>query len=79
MFAHVAVETPHMQFAKWAHDRSSDPHQQGFHNVPHVRSAALGVIAMVVAMTLNVTAVTSAVAMLARGLRNRTTSLPEAR
>ena len=26
VFAHVAVETPHMRFAMCAYDRSSDPH-----------------------------------------------------
>ena len=71
VLAHVAVETPHMQFAMWAYDRSSDPHQQGFHNIPHIEARALGVLAMIVSMALNVTAVTSTIAMFARGLRNR--------
>ena len=64
-----------MQFAMWAHDQSSDPHQQGFHNIPHVESPTLGIVAMILAMALNVTAVTSAIAMLAPGLRTKVKTL----
>lgn len=71
LYAHIFIETPHMQFAMWAHDRSSDPHQQGFHNIPDIRSPALGAASAIVAMILNVVAVTSTITMLVRGVRTR--------
>jgi len=75
VFAHVAIETPPMQFAMWAHNQSSDPHQQGFQNIPHMESPTLGIVAMILAMALNVTAVTSTIAMLAQGLRTKVKAL----
>lgn len=71
LYAHIAVESPQMQFAMWADNRSLDAHAAGLHNIPDVRSPAMGVAAMVVSMALNVTAVVATVAMFAQGMRLR--------
>lgn len=55
----------------WAHDQSSNPNQQGFHNVPDIRSPALGLVSTIVAMALNVVAVTSTITMFILGVRMR--------
>lgn len=74
--AHVAVETPRMQYVMWAANCSADPHAGDVHNLLNVRSPAFGLLSVAVAMTLNVVAVTATVSMLAQVLRSRKASRP---
>lgn len=71
LYAHTAVESPVMQFAMWAENRSLDPHAAGLHNALDVRSPTLGGVAVVVSMALNVTAVAATGSMLWQYLRLR--------
>jgi hypothetical protein len=71
IYAHTGLESPQMQFAMWAENRSLDPHAAGLHNIPGAQSPALGVAAVIVSMALNVVAVVVTVSMFAQGLRLR--------
>jgi hypothetical protein len=72
LYAHSMVESPHMQYAMWAQDRSSDPHAAaGMHNMLNTQAPALGVAAMAVSMTLNLLAVAGTLSMLRDGFRRR--------
>lgn len=71
LYAHSAIESPHMQFAMWAEDRSLDPHGAGLHNLLRVRSEAFGALAVAIGMALNLIAVVATAAMLRQGLRKR--------
>ncbi|RIX97290.1 hypothetical protein D3218_18930 [Aureimonas flava] len=68
IYAHTALESPRMQFAMWAENRSLDPHAAGVHNLPGVRSPILGTLAVVIGMALNLTAIAATLAMARRGL-----------
>lgn len=69
LYAHTAFESPAMQFAMWAENRSLDPHAAGLHNLPDVRSPTLGTVAVVVSMALNVTALVATGSMLRQYVR----------
>lgn len=71
ILAHIALESPHMQYAMWAENRSLDPHAAGMHNLPDVRSPTLGALSVAIGMALNLTAVAATVAMARRGLALR--------
>lgn len=64
LFAHVRIETPQMQYAMWAYNRSLEPRLWSIRNLCGVESDAMGWIAVVVAMVLNVLLVTATVAVL---------------
>lgn len=70
MFAHTRIETPQMQYAMWAFNRSLEPHLWNVRNLCGVESGALGWAAVVVAMLLNILLVVAAVAMAADGARS---------
>jgi hypothetical protein len=53
LFAHVAIETPQMQYASWAFNRSIDPALGPIPNLLCTQSPELGWAAMTVSMTLN--------------------------
>jgi hypothetical protein len=63
LFAHSMIESPRMQFAMWASDCSLDPAQAGVRNLLDVHSPALGLVAVVVSMTLNLLAVSATISM----------------
>lgn len=71
LLAHAFIESPQMQYAMWADNRSLDPHAAGLHNLANIRSPVLGVAAVTIAMALNVTAAIATLGMLidARRLR----------
>jgi hypothetical protein len=71
LFAHAMIESPAMQYAMWAYNRSLEPELWSVRNLCGVRSGPLGIAAVIVSMALNVLLVTTAIAMLANGLRNR--------
>lgn len=74
LWAHTMIETPGMQYAMWAQNHSLDPQHLSDHNLLNVRSPFLGVVAVTVAMTLNILLVLSTLSMLRDGLRRRVTS-----
>jgi hypothetical protein len=71
LFAHTLIETPQMQFAMWAYNRSLEPQLWGVRNMCGVQSGTIGWIAMIVGMVLNVLLVTSAISMLSDGLKRQ--------
>jgi len=68
LWAHTMLETPAMQYAMWAHNQSLEPRQPEAHNLLGVHSAAMGVAAVTVAMTLNALLAAGVVSMLRDGL-----------
>lgn len=64
LFSHVTVETPYMQYAMWAFNRSIDPAAGGVENYFCIQSPALGLIAAGISMTLNTLLVAATAAML---------------
>jgi hypothetical protein len=78
LFAHTMIETPGMQYTMWAHNESSDPQDSGSHNLLEIRSSALGMLAVVIAMSLNVLLVPNCVSMLVDWLRLRKSKPPAA-
>ena len=78
LFAHTMIETPGMQYTMWAHNESSDPHDSGSHNLLEIRSSALGMLAVVIAMSLNVLLVANCASMLVDWLRLRKSKPPAA-
>jgi len=74
LYAHTLIETPQMQYAMWAYDRSLEPQLWNIRNLCGVQSGTVGIIAMIVAMALNVLLVTTAIAMLADGLKRQNTA-----
>jgi len=71
LFAHTALETPNMQYTMWAHDYSSDPRDHGSHNLLGLQCAAVGAVAVVVSMTLNVLLIASCLSMFWDGPKAR--------
>jgi hypothetical protein len=72
IFAHSAIESPHMQFTMWAENRSLDQHEaMSLQNIPGIRSQAAGVAFVIIGMSLNIVAVVATIAMLARALHHR--------
>jgi hypothetical protein len=71
LFAHVLIETPQMQYAMWAYNRSLEPHLWAVRNLCGVRSGPLGWAAVIVSMLLNVLLVAATVGMFVDGLRQR--------
>lgn len=71
VYAHTLIETPQMQYAMWAYNRSLEPELWDIRNLCGVQSGTLGLIAIVVAMTLNVLLVTGTISMLMDGLRRK--------
>lgn len=71
LLAHTALESPLMQYTMWAENRSLEPHAGDLHNLPDLRSPAMGVAAVTIGMALNATALAATIAMLGRGLRLR--------
>jgi hypothetical protein len=69
LFAHVLIETPRMQYAMWAYNRSLEPELWNIRNLCGVESSALGWAAVVVAMTLNVLLVVAMIGMAVDGTR----------
>ena len=67
--AHIWIETPRMQYAMWAYNRSLEPELWNVRNLCGVESGPLGMAAVVIAMELNVLLVTAAIAMLSDRLR----------
>jgi len=71
LFAHIAIESPQMQYAMWAFNRSLEPEFAAVRNMCGVTSPTVGAAAVVISMLLNVLLVTSTVAMLADRLSLR--------
>ena len=71
VFAHIGIETPQMQYAMWAYDRSLEPELWDVRNLCGARSDAAGWASVIVAMTLNVLLVVTTVAMAVNGSRHR--------
>jgi hypothetical protein len=71
IFAHSRIESPQMQYAMWAYNRSLEPQLWDVRNLCGVESGALGVAAVVLSMLLNATLVATCVAMFADGRRLR--------
>lgn len=69
LFAHTRIETPEMQYAMWAYNRSLEPQLWNIRNLCGVESGGLGRLAVVVGMALNVVLVVATVGMFANGLR----------
>jgi hypothetical protein len=65
LYAHSQIETPQMQYAMWAYNRSLEPQLWDIRNLCGVQSGAMGVIAVAVAMTLNLLLVITTIAMVA--------------
>lgn len=71
LFAHTAIESPQMQYAMWAFNRSLEPELAAVRNMCGVTSPVAGIAAISVGMLLNVLLVTSTIAMLKDGLSPR--------
>ena len=71
LFAHSRIESPQMQYAMWAYNRSLEPQLWQVRNLCGVESGPLGIAAVIVSMTLNVLLVTATIAMFANGLKAR--------
>jgi hypothetical protein len=69
LYAHTLIESPQMQYAMWAYNRSLEPALWNIRNLCGVESTTMGVIAVAVSMALNALLVSSAVSMLSDGLR----------
>lgn len=68
VFAHATLESPRMQYAMWAYNRSFEPQFWDVRNLCGIQSGTMGVIAVIVSMALNVTLVATCVSMLRDGL-----------
>jgi hypothetical protein len=68
LWAHTMVETPSMQYAMWAHNHCLEPQQPDTHNLLGLQSSPMGVMAVAVAMTLNLLLVVGVLSMLSDGL-----------
>ena len=68
VFAHATLESPRMQYAMWAYNRSLEPQFWDVRNLCGIQSGTMGVIAVIVSMALNVTLVATCVSMLGDGL-----------
>ena len=68
VFAHATLESPRMQYAMWAYNRSLEPQFWDVRNLCGIQSGTMGVIAVIVSMALNVTLVATCVSMLRDGL-----------
>lgn len=71
LFAHSRIESPQMQYAMWAYNRSLEPALWNIRNLCGVESGLAGWIAVIVSMTLNMLLVTATLSMLLDGLRGR--------
>lgn len=71
LFAHSVIETPQMQYAMWAYNRSLEPELSNVRNLCGVESPLLGGVAVVVSMALNVLLVTASLSMLRDRFRAR--------
>lgn len=69
VLAHTLIETPQMQYAMWAYNRSLEPQLWDIRNLCGVQSEGLAWLAVIVGMTLNVLVVTAAVGMFVDGMR----------
>lgn len=69
LFAHMRIETPQMQYAMWAYNRSLEPRLWNIRNLCGVESISLGWVAVIVAMVLNVLLVVATIGMLVDGIR----------
>jgi hypothetical protein len=69
LWAHTLIESPAMQYAMWAHNHSLEPQQPNANNLLGLQSSTLGVMAVTVAMILNVLLVAGVLPMLRDGLR----------
>lgn len=67
LYAHSLIESPAMQYAMWAYDRSLEPHLWNIRNLCGVRSGTIGVLSVLLSMSLNVLLAVSTIAMLADG------------
>lgn len=68
LWAHTMVETPSMQYAMWADNHSLEPQQPDTHNLLGLRSPVMGMVAVAVAMILNLVLVAGVLSMLRDGL-----------
>lgn len=68
VFAHATLESPRMQYAMWAYNRSLEPQFWDVRNLCGIQSGTMGVIAVIVSMALSVTLVATCVSMLRDGL-----------
>lgn len=64
LWAHTQVETPRMQYAMWAENRSLDPLTPGFQNAFCIQSPALGWTAVAISLALNALLSASTLSML---------------
>ena len=71
LWAHTMIETPGMQYAMLAQNHSLDPQHPADHNLLGLQSSFLGVVAVTVAMTLNLLLVLTTLSMLRDGLGRR--------
>lgn len=78
LFAHSRIETPQMQYAMWAYNRSLEPELWSIRNLCGVESGGLGWLAVIVGMLLNVLLVVATIGMFADGMRRRRSEGAEA-
>ncbi len=71
LYAHTRIESPQMQYAMWAYNRSLEPALSDIRNLCGVQSSTMGVVAVALAMSLNVLLLASTIGMLTDGLRRR--------
>ena len=75
LWAHTMIETPGMQYAMWAQNHSLEPQHAADHNLLGLQSSFLGMVAVTVAMTLNLLLVLTTLSMLRDGLSRHATSV----
>jgi hypothetical protein len=64
VFAHTLIETPMAQYAIWATGFSTDPQAAGVQNLLCIRSPTIGVVAVILSMALNLSALAATLSML---------------
>jgi hypothetical protein len=76
IWAHTMIETPAMQYAMWAQNHSLEPQHASDHNLLGLQSSLMGMVAVAVAMTLNLLLVLATLSMLRDGLGRRAVTRP---
>jgi hypothetical protein len=69
LWAHTAIETPGMQFARWAHNHTLEANQPGAHNLLGIQSGAFGILSLGVSMALNLLLLAGVLSMFWGGVR----------
>lgn len=71
LFAHVRIESPQMQYAMWAYNRSLEPRLWSIRNLCGVESGMLGWAAVSISMLLNAMLVVATMSMFIDGKKRR--------